>query len=82
MSSCRLRSSEFAHPEPGQCLLCDRNRRTACCEHLQQLATGSADTKLAKVLRTSRRAKIVCKDCCISDLDGHRCPWWRFCWDI
>ena len=25
---------------------------------------------------------VACKQCCIKDLDGHRCHWWDLCWSI
>ncbi|MFO7898940.1 MAG: hypothetical protein R6V58_07755 [Planctomycetota bacterium] len=32
--------------------------------------------------RDDVRGRVVCKQCCIAALDGHRCVWWDLCWNI
>gem|GEM_PF-2713852 len=26
------------------------------------------------------KGAMICKDCCIKNQKGHKCPWWDMCW--
>jgi len=40
--------------------------------------------KLAPAMQTCEQmlGSVVCKQCCIGELSGHRCDWWDLCWNI
>lgn len=69
-------------PDPDPCCLCDRTRRSADCQRweLGRALPGQRCSGRPKQRRPARR--VVCKDCCIQELDGHRCMWWEFCWRV
>jgi hypothetical protein len=64
------------------CCLCGRTRRAGICERFQASADVIERFEPGR-LKPERPARaVICKDCCIATLEGHKCVWWDFCWSI
>jgi len=76
-------SRGFASPEPKRCFLCGKSRQQAvCCEDWQRLAKAAPKHQAKSLFAAKPEDVIICKDCCIAALKGHRCIWWPFCWEL
>jgi hypothetical protein len=63
------------------CLLCQlRQETTASCERDQRVLDVLERRRVKPLLVSGPPRVVVCKDCCIAALDGHRCRWWDLCW--
>jgi len=69
-------------PDPVPCCLCDRKTPSADCQRWDLVRNTPAGWCLAGPSRRRPVRVKVCKDCCIRELDGHRCMWWDFCWGV
>ena len=70
-------------PSTGECALCWKVRRPHVeCQERWRIWAIFDDMKADFLKERSRRGAVVCKDCCISRLDGHKCQWWDLCWNI
>lgn len=64
-----------------RCLLCSESRRPkASCEDWERIVAFLGQRDPARLPWRRPERVIVCKDCCIAALEGHRCPWWDLCW--
>ena len=63
------------------CYVCGKARHsTASCEQWERVEKLFAARQPGRLMWGRPRRLVACKDCCIGELDGHRCVWWRFCW--
>lgn len=69
-------------PAPGPCRLCRKRRRAAICERREASVEFTKQFEPGSLKWNQPTRAFVCKDCCIANLDGHRCIWWDFCWSI
>jgi len=69
-------------PDPDPCYLCDRKRPSADCQRRDLFKNTPAGWCSAGPSRLRPARLVICKDCCIRELDGHRCIWWDFCWNL
>ena len=64
-----------------RCLMCRRSRLVSRCEDWERTVKALRELKPGQHYQPKPERAVVCKDCCIGALDGHRCPWWDFCWE-
>ena len=77
-----LRGAEWPWAEAKPCFLCERIREhTATCEAWSRVAMALEEVAPGRLILGRPDELRVCKDCCIQQVRGHRCRWWRFCWD-
>ena len=70
-------------PKTGQCAICRGVRQArAECQEWHRIWFYLDDRKLQCLKAGVRSGALLCKDCCIGRLDGHRCVWWDLCWNI
>lgn len=69
-------------PAPGPCYLCRKTRRAAVCERWEASLDVMRQLEPSKLTSDRPTRAVVCKDCCIATLEGHKCVWWDFCWSM
>jgi hypothetical protein len=69
-------------PDPDPCCLCDRTTRSADCQRWELVRALPRERCSGRPPSRRPGRVVVCKDCCIRELDGHRCVWWDFCWNL
>jgi len=76
----RVRGRE--KPGAERCFVCGKGERPAAsCEQWDDVVEAvRKGTPWRKLSFYKPEQVVLCKDCCISELDGHRCEWWRLCW--
>ncbi len=70
-------------PSSGECALCWKVHRPYVeCEETRRIWELFDRLKLHCLRDRSHPGAVVCKDCCIARLGGHKCQWWDLCWNI
>lgn len=63
----------------GFCVVCRRWRRPGrMCQVPERIYEVFRRRRWKR--RPPREQCGVCKDCCIAQLGGHGCAWWKLCW--
>ena len=76
-----LQDGSWPWSNHGRCLLCRQGQETtASCERDQRVLDVLERRQVMPLTLSRPQRVVVCKDCCIAALDGHRCPWWDLCW--
>ena len=66
-------------PQTQPCAMCGASGRAAAfCEQGEAIWDALRRRDLLMFGQTER--PVLCKDCCIAELAGHRCAWWGLCW--
>ena len=70
-------------PKTGQCAVCRVVHQVrAECQERHRIWSHFDERKMHWLKGGARPGAMVCKDCCIGALGGHRCIWWDLCWNI
>jgi len=66
-------------PQTQPCAMCGASGRVAAfCEQRETIWDMLWRRDLT--VPGEARRPVLCKDCCIAELDGHHCAWWGLCW--
>jgi len=69
--------------DAGHCIVCGKVRSLMCgCEDKDRIIGSFKRRRPGRPAPCVDGQPGVCKDCCIGSLEGHRCRWWEFCWEI
>lgn len=67
----------------GPCVLCRKTRLPSVfCTDREQVSRRGGAVGTVDGQPRGRGEAVVCKECCIGVLAGHRCVWWDLCWNI
>jgi len=70
---------DLAHPGKLPCAMCGaKGSRSVFCEQREGIWEVLCRRDL--VMFGRREHPVLCKQCCIAELDGHHCAWWGLCW--
>ena len=67
----------------GRCIICGKSRPLMRkCEDRGRVIVTLKRRRPERPTPCGDGQPSICKDCCIGALEGHRCIWWEFCWEI
>jgi len=67
----------------GACVVCSKTRLPAVfCKDRERVSGRDPSVGAAGRELPGLGEAVVCKECCIGMLGGHRCRWWDLCWNI
>ena len=67
----------------GQCTMCGKvGQHQTECQNIAAIHLFLMNLKLYDWASSVQPGALLCKDCCIGLVNGHKCPWWDLCWNI